>query len=112
MHRLFISFNRQDRENVFKIKKQIESALGEKCWMDLEDIERGDFAQQTLHAIEQSYFILFFYSKNSENSQWQRRELEFAIHNNKTIIPLLIDNIPNDSWYYHHLSKYKTVWTD
>ena len=112
MHRLFISFNRQDREKVFKIKKQIESALGEKCWMDLEDIERGDFAQQILHAIEESYIILFFYSKNSENSQWQRRELEFAIQNNKTIIPLLIDNIPNDSWYYHHLSKYKTVWTD
>ena len=112
MHRLFISFNRQDWEKVFKIKKQIESTLGEKCWMDLEDIERGDFAQQILHAIEESYIILFFYSKNSENSQWQRRELEFAIHNNKTIIPLLIDNIPNDSWYYHHLSKYKTVWTD
>ena len=112
MHRLFISFNRQDREKVFKIKKQIESALGEKCWMDLEDIERGDFAQQILHAIEESYIILFFYSKNSENSQWQRRELEFAIQNNKTIILLLIDNIPNDSWLYHHLSKYKTVWTD
>ena len=111
MHRLFISFNRQDREKVFKIKKQIESAFGEKCWMDLEDIERGDFAQQTLHAIEQSYFILFFYSKNSEDSQWQRRELEYAIQNNKTIIPLLIDIIPNDSWYYHHLNKDKIVWT-
>ena len=127
MHRLFISFNRHDREKVFKIKKQIESALGEKCWIDLEDIERGDFAQQILHAediergdfaqqilhaIEESYIILFFYSKNSENSQWQRRELDYAIQNNKTIIPLLIDNIPNDSWYYYHLSKYKTVWTD
>ena len=43
MHRLFISFNRQDREKVFKIKKQIESAFGEKCWMDLEDIERDEY---------------------------------------------------------------------
>ena len=112
MPRLFISYNRQDQKKVFKIKKQIESALGEKCWMDLEDIERGDFAQQILHAIEESYIILFFYSKNSENSQWQRRELEFAIHNNKTIIPLLIDNIPNDSWYYHHFNKYDVVRID
>ena len=47
-----------------------------------------------LHAIEESYIILFFYSNDSENSQYQRRELEFSIQNNKTIIPLLIDNIP------------------
>lgn len=112
MHRLFISYNRQDQEKVFKIKKQIESALGEKCWMDLEDIRSGDFAQQILQAIEESYIILFFYSKYSESSQYQRRELEFAIQNNKTIIPLLIDDIPNDSWYYHHFNKYDVVRID
>ena len=39
MHRLFISFNRQDREKVFKIKKQIESVLGEKCWTDIDGIK-------------------------------------------------------------------------
>lgn len=111
MHRIFISYNRQDREKVFNIKNQIESALGEKCWMDIEDFGSGNFAQQTLHAIEESYFILFFYSRNSEVSQWQRRELEYAIQNNKTIIPLLIDSIPNNSWYYHHLNKDKIVWT-
>ena len=43
MPRLFISFNRQDREKVFKIKKQIESALGEKCWTDIDGIERDEY---------------------------------------------------------------------
>ena len=111
MRRIFISFNRQDREKAFKINKQIESALGAKCWIDFEDIASGDFVQQILHAIEESYIIVCFYSKNSEDSQWQRRELEYAIQNNKTIIPLLIDSIPNNSWYYHHLNKDKIVWT-
>lgn len=41
MHRIFISYNRQDREKVFNIQNQIESALGEKCWIDVKDIENG-----------------------------------------------------------------------
>lgn len=39
MSRIFISYQRVDKEKVFKIKDQIESALGEMCWIDLDGIE-------------------------------------------------------------------------
>lgn len=39
MSRIFISYKRVDKEKVFKIKEQIESALGEKCWIDVDGIE-------------------------------------------------------------------------
>ena len=94
MHRLFISFNRQDWEKVFKIKKQIESTLGEKCWMDLEDIERGDFAQQTLHAIEVAKAVIFISSENSNSSINVIREIGYAVNMNKPILPLILDEAP------------------
>ena len=34
MSRIFISYKRVDKDRAFKIKDQIESALGEKCWKD------------------------------------------------------------------------------
>ena len=39
MHRIFISYKRADKDKVLMIKDQIESALGEKCWIDLDGIE-------------------------------------------------------------------------
>lgn len=38
MSRIFISYKRVDKEKVFKIKDQIESALGEKCWIDFKGL--------------------------------------------------------------------------
>lgn len=112
MARIFISYIRVDKDKVFKIKDQIESALGEKCWIDIDGIEAGDFAQQTLYAIDTATTLLFFYSKESETSQSQRRVLEYAIQNNKHIVLLLIDEIHNESWYYHFLSKCPSIRID
>ena len=39
MSRIFISYKRVDNEKVYRIKDRIESALGEKCWIDLDSIE-------------------------------------------------------------------------
>lgn len=38
MARLFISYYRVDKDKVFKIKDQMEAALGEKCWIDVDCI--------------------------------------------------------------------------
>ena len=39
MSRIFISYKRVDKDRVFKIKDQIESALSEKCWKDLDGVQ-------------------------------------------------------------------------
>lgn len=39
MSRIFISYKRVDKDKVFKIKDQKESALGEKCWINIDGIK-------------------------------------------------------------------------
>ena len=39
MSRIFISYKRVDKDKVFKIKDQIEFALGEKCWINIDGIK-------------------------------------------------------------------------
>lgn len=35
MSRIFISYKRVYKDKVFRIKDQIEAALGEKCWGEI-----------------------------------------------------------------------------
>ena len=54
MSRIFISYKRVDKDKVFKIKDHIESALGEKCWIDLDGIESdAQFANVIINAINE-----------------------------------------------------------
>lgn len=43
MARIFISYKRVDKEKVVRIKDQIEVALDEKCWTDIDGIERDEY---------------------------------------------------------------------
>ena len=61
MSRIFISYKRGDKGKVFKIKGQIESTLGEKCWIDLDGIESDAiFTNKIIGAInvKYSYFCI------------------------------------------------------
>ena len=52
MARIFISYKRVDKEKVFRIKDQIEVALNEKCWVDIDGIESdAQFANVIINAI-------------------------------------------------------------
>ncbi len=105
MLRIFISYKRVDLDKVLKIKDQIESVLGEKCRIDLDSIESAAFSYITLNTIEEASVVLFFYGKDTDNSQWQSREIEYAKANGKTVIPIIIDEIPKDSWYKAHFDN-------
>ena len=37
--RIFISYKRHDKKRVVKIKNDIENAIGERCWIDIDGIE-------------------------------------------------------------------------
>ena len=50
--RIFISYRRDDKDVVFKIKDEIEKHVGEKCWIDLDGIESdAQFANVIIRAI-------------------------------------------------------------
>lgn len=67
MKRIFISYNRVDKNRVFEIKNLIESQIGqEECWIDLEGIESdAQFKNVIISAINNCEVVLFMYSPTS-----------------------------------------------
>lgn len=100
MSRIFISYKRVDKEKVFIIKDQIESALGEKCWIDLDGIESDAlFKNVIIRAINECEIVLFMYSKAHSKivdfeKDWTVRELNFAEKKNKRIVFINLDGSP------------------
>lgn len=112
MNRIFISYKRVDKDNVFKIKDYIESALGEKCWIDLEGIESdSQFKNVIIKAINECEIILFMYSKAHSKivdfeKDWTIRELNFASSKNKKIVFVNLDGSPlTDEFVFDYGTK-------
>ena len=96
---IFISYSRKDLEKVKTIKEHIEKLTSVKCWMDLEGIESGaqQFTQDIVDGINESRVFLFMLSKESQNSKFALRELNFAMkkaetNKEKHVIIVNIDN--------------------
>jgi len=98
--RIFISYKRVDKTKVFRIKDQVESALGEKCWIDLDGIESdAQFENVIIKAINECEVMLFMYSKEHSNivdfeDDWTVRELHFAKKKKKRIVFVNVDGSP------------------
>lgn len=105
MSRIFISYKRVDKEKVYRIKDRIESALGEKCWIDLDSIESNAiFETKIINAINDCRVFLFAYSKahttiSDFENDWTIRELNFAAAKKKNIVFINIDNAPLTDWF-------------
>ena len=100
MARIFISYKRVDKDKIFKIKDQIEVALGEKCWIDIDGIEsNAQFINVIVKAIRECEVVLFMYSKTHAQitnfeKDWTIRELNYASKKNKRIVFVNIDGSP------------------
>ena len=106
MERIFISYKRVDKETVFRIKDQIEVALDEKCWIDIDGIESdAQFANVIINAINNSEVFLFMYSFahskiTDYKNDWTIRELDFAQHKKKRIVFVNVDSSELTDWFY------------
>lgn len=78
---IFISYSRRNLDRVKAIKKEIEQATDAECWMDLNAIESGatQFTQDIVDGIKSCRVFLFMLSKESQNSKFALRELNFAM---------------------------------
>lgn len=81
------------------IKEEIEQTTGAECWMDLEGIESGaqQFTKEIVDGINGSHVFLFMLSKESQNSKFALRELNFAMkkaeaNKQKHVVIVNIDN--------------------
>ena len=61
--RIFISYKRDDKDIVFKIKDDIEKNVGEMCWIDLDDIkcDANYFVDVITKSIDEADIFLFMY---------------------------------------------------
>lgn len=90
---VMISYSRADLDFVRDLAGSLERH-GLDVWVDLEGIYVGEeFWAQLCAAIEGAENILFIISPHSVASDWCRKELEYALHCNKRIIPFVYERV-------------------
>lgn len=96
---IFISYSRWNLDRVKAIKKEIEQVTDVECWMDLNAIESGatQFTQDIVDGIKSCRVFLFMLSKESQDSKFALRELNFAMKRAETdkqkhVVIVNIDN--------------------
>lgn len=100
-HKIFISYSRFDRVEVFKLRDELETAFGKDiCWIDLTGIEsHQQFIDVIIESINEAEVFLFMYSPNSEKSEWTRKEIDYAKNIGKNIIFVRNGNLPLRGYY-------------
>ena len=105
MKRVFISYKRADKEVVFALKDQIEAAIGEVPWIDIEGIESDEqFVNVIIKAIDEAEVFLFMYSHHHTHiddlgKDWTVREINLAEKKHKRIVFVNIDGTPLTDYF-------------
>ena len=103
--RIFISYKRVDKERVDALRKDIEQATDELCWIDRDGIESdAQFVSVIMSAIKNCEIFLFMRSKEHNNitnhsTDWTIREVNYALAKRKRIVFISLDNAPLSDWF-------------
>ena len=93
-HDVFISYKREESENAFAVRDLIEE-WGIKTWIDKDGIFSSyDFKELIEKAIENTKIVIFMSSEKSNDSDFVRNEIKYAITCKKKIIPVMLDHSP------------------
>ena len=104
---IFISYCQADTRIAQQIYKRFEE-LGFICFLDAQNLKTGDnFANVIQSAIINSKYVIFVYGSNSEESIYQRRELDLALESGKKVLSLFT-NFCNDG-VVHSILRKKTI---
>ena len=89
---IFISYSRKDFDEVNAFVEMLKQRIPTlDIWFDMDGIESGDeFRDKIISAIKRSKYVLFALSKNSDQSEWTRKELGFAKGKGIKIVPVLL----------------------
>jgi ribulose-bisphosphate carboxylase large chain len=99
--RIFISYRRSCSWGLAKLIYDELTARGFDVFMDLEEIRGGDFEQIINEQIDACDYFLPIFSKDTfcleriqNPDDWVRKEMEYALSEDKAIIPLLAEGFP------------------
>ena len=106
MDHVFFSYSSDDRHTVDRYAKALKDN-GIDVWIDHDHIGPGFDLPDTLkRQVEDCCCFVVFYSENSYNSTWVKREAEHARNNGKPIIPVKIDNKNYTGWWTNTIGDY------
>lgn len=95
---LYISYSRADYDGARMIVDVLQKQ-GYSCFVDFDELDAGEIEKQLFDAINNSRCLLLVYSQHVESSQYIRREVEFALENGIKILPILLSDFEEVSWY-------------
>ena len=114
MERIFISYKRVNKDQVFKLIERIEKTLEVECWYDKKGIESSSqFEYVICKAIDNAEVVLFMHSKahlgiDFEND-WTVKELNYALRTKKRVILVHIDNAPLENIFLMEFSTRNNI---
>jgi hypothetical protein len=89
----FISYSTQDKLTADAVCGILESQ-GIRCWIAPRDIALGaDWTESLVDAIEQCPVLVLVFSKHANESHQIKREVNLAIDNGRTVIPVRVEDV-------------------
>lgn len=93
-HKVFVSYSRNNIETARLFCEQMDN-MGISYWIDVNGKYSGNnFKEVLVDAIDSSHVMLFLSSQESNKSPFVIREISLAVSDNKTILPIKIDDAP------------------
>lgn len=106
---VFISYSSHDAAFVSKLIGILDD-IGVSYWKAPEMIPAGSsYAREIPQAIRECEVFLLVLSKRSQLSIWVEKEIDSAIYNHKTIIPVQIDFVPLSETYRFYLNNVQMI---
>lgn len=97
---IFVSYSRKDIDIVRKLVNDIHAKSNARCWVDWNGIESGEqFVDVIINAIDKVDTVLFILSDNSMSSEFAKKEIDYARHSGKKIIPVVVDGGKLRGWF-------------
>lgn len=108
---VFIIYTQVDAEFANTIISDLR-AKGHACWVDTGSIKGGDEWIRTIaEGIRNSYAVVVIVTKNAIESRWVQDEIYWAQKKNKPFIPLLRENVIDETRYFP-LNGYQPISID
>lgn len=93
-HKVFVSYSRDNIEIARLFCEQMDN-MGVSYWIDVNGKYSGNnFKEVLVDAIESSQVMLFLSSQESNQSPFVIKEISLAVSDNKTILPIKLDDAP------------------
>lgn len=114
---IFLCYRRSDGREKARWLNQVFSISGYRTFLDYNSLAGGDLGKSLENAIiDAPIFVMVltpdFFARCNDRNDWVRREIELALANNKTIIPINVDgalnNIPDylDEEFRYRIGAY------